>query len=449
MARLGLSQQQALGQQLQMLPRMLQSIELLQLPAQELEIWLREAAEGNEALCVDEPAPREPRESEPCEAPSRRGTREDSERHDEFLRNQPERSKGLAALLEEQLALLDLEPGLLGWVRLLVHSLDRNGYLTAEEEFLLREASVLGLEGTTAAFERALSVLQELEPRGIGARNAVEALVLQLDPQDRQYKVLCRLLREFLQELAHNKLPAVARALDLELAELGKLVDRLRALDPRPASQLVEEDAPPIRSDVVVDATPEGFEVALAGASLSAVRLEPSIAELAKDRRQPAPVRRYLRDKVDRARWIVDAVEQRRATLLRVAGAIFRRQRAFLEHGPGHLAPLRMAEVADELGLHVSTVSRAVAGKYAQTPRGSFPLRHFFQATVAGEQRGARDDVLGAVGELFAREDAAHPLSDDDVVELLRARGWRLARRTVAKYRRELGIQSSYRRRAY
>ena len=160
-------------------------------------------------------------------------------------------------------------------------------------------------------------------------------------------------------------------------------------------------------------------------------------------------MRSYLRGKLDRARWLIDAMEQRERTLMRIATRTFEHQRAFLEQGPGHLVPLRMSDLADELEMHVSTVSRAVAGKYAQTPWGILPLRHFFQSSAGADEDSARDDVLQVVKEVFEGEDARAPLSDDQVVEAMKKRGWKLARRTVAKYRGELGIPSSYRRRKY
>ena len=138
----------------------------------------------------------------------------------------------------------------------------------------------------------------------------------------------------------------------------------------------------------------------------------------------------------------------RRATLGRIGARLFEHQHVFLDKGPGHLAPLRMKDLADELGIHVSTVSRAVAGKYAQTPWGILPLRHFFQGASGGEER-AREDVRDLVRGVFAAEDPKTPLSDDEVVVCMREKGFDLARRTVAKYRQELEIPSSYRRRRY
>jgi RNA polymerase sigma-54 factor len=333
-------------------------------------------------------------------------------------------------------------------VRFLVGCLDERGFLSPSDEELLALALEAGLAGGRSRLGAAIAALQELEPRGIGARNAIEALLLQLDPADPDYDLLCRLLEEFVEELAKNRLPQVARAMGLELADLERLLDLLRELDPAPAASLVEEAAPVIVPEVMVEAAGEGWEVSVPRSALPAVSVDPSVADLARDRAQGAEVRRYLRGKLDQARWIVEAVAHRGETLLRVARAAFAHQRAFLEEGPGHLAPLTMGAVADELGLHVSTVSRAVAGKFAQTPWGCLPLRSLFQSAAGGEDT-ARDEVREAVRALFEGEDKTRPLSDEEAVAALAERGLTVARRTVAKYRKELGIPSSYRRRRF
>ena len=432
-----------MGQEMLLLPRMLQSIQILQLPGLELDSFLRQAAEENEALAVEEPV-----RAELPEPRRPRASREATQLHDEWLQNQPDRHTRPAENLEEQLALLDLDPASSAWVRFLICSIDGNGYLSFTDEELLQRADVAGLPGGAAALSHSLAVLRTLEPRGIGGRHAIDALLLQLDPRDHEYAALQRLLSEFLVDLAKNKLPSVARAMDLSIDQVRALIARLAELDPRPAAQLVEESAPPILPDVVVERAEDGFEVRVERSAWPAVGIDPSVSELARDRRQPVTVRRYLRGKIDRARWIVEAVEQRGLTLLRITRALFAHQRAFLEQGPGHLAPLKMVDLGAELGLHVSTISRAVAGKYAQTPWGTLPLRHFFQS-AGSDGDTARDDVREQVRRIIAEEDPARPLSDDDVVAAMRLRGIELARRTVTKYRKELGIPSSYRRRRY
>jgi RNA polymerase sigma-54 factor len=432
-----------MGQEMLLLPRMLQSIQILQLPVLELESYLRQAAEENEALVVEDPErPSEPERRRP------RASREATDRHDEWLQNQPDREHGLAESLEEQLALLDADVGTLDWTRFLIRSIDENGYLSLDDGELLVRAAAEGLEGGSEALARAHAVLATLEPRGIGARNAVDALLRQLDPDDPEYGALRRLLAEFLEELARNKLPHVAREMKLTVDEVRALVARLAELDPRPGAQLEGQSAPPIVPDVVVERTADGFEVKVDRSGWPAVTVDPTITEIARDKRQPGELRRYLRGKIDKARWIVEAMEQRGSTLHEIARALFSRQRQFLERGPGHLAPLKMTDLAAQLGLHTSTISRAVSGKYAQTPWGILALRHFFQS-AGSDGDTARDDVREQVRAVFAGEDPARPLSDDEVVDAMRTRGIELARRTVTKYRKELGIPSSYRRRRH
>ena len=427
------------SQQLTLAPRMLQSIEVLQLPAGELEAWLLEQAEANEALCLDTPpAP-----------PERRGTLEDSHAYDQMLRNQPDRPRSLSEEVEEQLAASDLVGARLEWVRFLVGCIDDRGYLSPSDERLLQQAAEAGLAGGPGALGTAIADLQELEPRGLGARDAIEALLLQLDPEDPDYLLLCRLLEDFIEELARNKLPQVARAMDLELDDLERLLAALKELDPRPAAQLVDAGVPTLRPDVLVLPDGEGsFTVELAHGALPAVSVDEDLRAIARDKTQDNGARCYARQKVDQARAVVDAVRQRGATLLRVAQHTLAHQGEYLRRGPGHLVPLSMTSLAEELGLHVSTVSRCVGGKYAQTPWGIEPLRDLFQ-TSAGGGDAARVDVRALVEAVFDAEDKTEPLSDEEAAAELGRRGVELARRTVAKYRRELGVPSSYQRRKY
>lgn len=437
--------QQSLGQHQLLLPRMLQSIEVLQLPALELEAWLRTQAEGNEAVELLEAG------QEPASAPPRPAAngRELSEAHDKVLHSQPDRTGGVARGVAEELALVEDHPQVLAWLHFLVQCLDERGFLIPDDEALLRLGREQGLAPEPGLLARAIERLQSLEPRGLGARGPIEALLLQLDPDDPDHDILRVLLRDFLSELASNKLPRVARALGLSVAELERLLGRLAELEPAPGAALHDEAAPVLRPDFLALPQGCGYEVVLDRSRLPSVQIDVVVSRLARDRKQAPDVRRYLRGKLDRARWLIDALEQRERTLLRVGAAVCRHQRAFLEHGPGHMAPLRMGDVAAELGLNVSTVSRAAAGKHLQTPWGIFPLRELFQASAGEDESSARGDVLAAVREILGSEDPRAPLSDDDVAAALTRRGWRTARRTVAKYRVELGIKSSYRRRRF
>ena len=201
------------------------------------------------------------------------------------------------------------------------------------------------------------------------------------------------------------------------------------------------------RPEVLVEARDDGgFDVRLDSSAWPTVEIDPAVEELARTSGRSSPLARYLRPKIESARSIQGALAQRQRTLARVAAALFAHQAQFLVHGPGRLAPLRMGALADELGLALSTVSRAISGKHAQTPWGILPLRWFFQAGAGGVEGQTRDVLREAVRELFAGEDPRTPLSDDEALARLSARGFALARRTLAKYRSELGIASSYQR---
>ncbi len=441
--------QQSLGQHMQLLPRMLQAIEVLQLSREELEAWVVQAVGENEALSLDLAGERGlSSDFQGGSTLGPRGTRQDSERHAAFLESQPDRGQTLAERIEEHLAVLDLGPDEMRWLRLLLEALDPNGWLAQSDEQLLAEALALGLDGGAAQLGAARERLRNLDPRGLGARGPLEAMLFQLEDDDPDRDGISALLFTHLDDLARNKLPQVARAMGIEIPELERLVSRLGTLNPRPAAELSGELSPAIVPDIEVERRGQAFEVTLNGNSTPVVTIDPSIEAMSKDRASPTPVRRYLRDKLERARSVLEALEMRRATLGRIGAKLFEHQSAFLEQGPGHLVPLRMTDLAQELGIHVSTVSRAVAGKHAQTPWGILPLRHFFQAASGGEER-AREDVRELVRGEFAAENSATPLSDDDVVARMRERGFDLARRTVAKYRQELDIPSSYRRRRY
>ena len=426
-------------QEQQLLPSMLQSIEILALPVQELDTFLQEAALENEALTLDAALSTPP-------GPADRAA---SDRHHAMLEAQPDRAPSLADLIEVELALEVGDPDELAWVRFLVACLDENGYLSIDDERLLELGEAAGLVPDRGLLGAAIARLQKLGPKGLGARDGAEALLLQLDPGEPDYPLICRLIEDFLDEVAKNKLPAVARGLGVELGELQVLLGRLRELEPRPAANRAGQLAPVVVPDVVVRRTESGYSVELTRGTLPPVALDEETIELARSNDCPDDVRRYLRPKIERARWIVSGVAQRQATLLAVAELVFREQRGFLDHGPSRLVPLSMTAVAEELELAVSTISRAVGGKHVETPRGVFPLRYFFQTGVGKGEVRSRDDARERVRAIVAAESPSAPLSDDEIAAELQRAGLDVARRTIAKYRRELGIPSSYRRRQY
>ena len=426
-------------------PRMLQSVEVLQLGALDLSRYLEEKALSNEALELDSALNMGPGlgpESMP--GPGRAGGQEATDTHWRLLNSQPDRGRGLQGFLEDQLAVLDLDPAKSAWVQFLASCLNGNGYLALADEDLLREASESGLGGGRLALGQAIASLQSLEPAGIGGRDQEEALLLQLEPRELDYPLLCQLIEHHLGDLARNKWPKVARKLGISGERLNSLLKRLGELNPRPAAAWVGDSAPVVHPDLSLEVDGDGgFELSLDRGLWPTVRIDPQVEQLAQDGDLAREVRSHLRGKIREARWLMEAVGQRQTTLLRVASAIFQSQPEFLRRGPSQMLPLSMQRVAEELTLAVSTVSRAVAGKYVHTPFGVLPLREFFQSAAGSTSKVGLGDM---VRSLVAEEDPGKPLSDESLVEALAARGQKVARRTVAKYRRELGIRSSYQR---
>ncbi|MDA0948939.1 MAG: RNA polymerase sigma-54 factor, partial [Planctomycetota bacterium] len=270
-------------------------------------------------------------------------------------------------------------------------------------------------------------------------------LLLQLDPADPDYGLLADLVEQHLDACAAGRRRRVAQDLGVTLERLQELLLRLARLRTRPLDG-EGEGAPTLRPEVRVRLHAGDLVVDLVRGSLPEVRVDHDLEVLARDRAADRATRTWLRPRVDEARRILDAVRQRQETLLLVAAAAARRQCAWLRAEAEHLAPLTMRSLAEELGLATSTVSRAVAGKALDTPRGVLPLRSLFQAE-APTAGVARLDARARVGALIAAEDPAQPLSDDAIAAVLAGEGLDLARRTVAKYRRELGLASSFERR--
>lgn len=443
-------------QGLLLIPKMLQSIEVLQLGTTDLAGVIEAELASNETLEVRVPArdelpstpERERIDEDEWTSPRAPRTRDNEGAgvHD-MLANVPAASESLLAHVREQLAWCDVSVELRDAVLELTQHLDGRGFLSCGERELVEAVG-------EPALVPALALLRSLEPRGIGARNAVEALLMQLSPDDPDYDDIRTLLQEHLEALARNKIPEVARRLGRPVAEIHDLLGKVRELDPYPGAAFAPEAVERVRPDVQVLLRDGQLEVTVNDATLPSLGISDDYASMVRGAATPDDVKQYLRPKLESARDLIQAIDQRQKTLGRVAGAVLEYQREFLEHGAGAIRPLKMSEIADLLGMHTSTVSRAVAGKYVQTSRGIVALRSFFDGRRSGSTGTApaqtgRLGIKEKIRGLIENEEAERPLSDDDLVVLLAAQRIDVARRTVAKYRTELGIPSSWRRRRH
>lgn len=386
-----------------------------------------------------------------------RKVRDDGEgdRKLEALANTPDAPKSLAEALTEQLAFLDLDPRGRAQAEYLVYSLDQRGYLEESLEQLAEEcAHTNELVGTTVEdLERVLAELRRVIHPAIGARDLRECLLLQLDGSGIDSPLLRALIENHLEDITTNRLPRIAKVTGRTLEEVKTAIESLRGLDPAPGGGFGDDVAQAITPDVVVNEDPDGgFEVKLTRQRSTELRLSPTYRQLLRDNKKDRQLAEFVKKRVESARWFMDAIAQRQSTLERIARCLFDHQREFLEKGVRGLKPLRMQEVADEVGVHISTVSRAVSAKYAQTPRGIFPLKYFFTGGTTKEsgEVASQAAIKNRIAELVRQEDGNNPLSDDQLADLLEQRDRiRIARRTVTKYRKALAIPSSAQRRVF
>ncbi len=478
--RLELGLNLKLSQQLRLAPQIIQSIEILQLPAMDLKELIENELQENEVLEVIEPAADafsqtdearvdtkeddgsfeddaervlerldDMASSERSSYSSRAAAQEASDRKLEAMQNAPAFDTNLPDHLMRQLDEMDLAPEVVIAAEAIIFNLADTGILPCTLEAVSDGMDVpLPLE----ALERALRVVQSLEPPGVGARDLRECLLLQIRPDTEDATLKLTLLRDHYDDIKRNKLPRIAKAMGLDMTRLYELMHGLADLSTRPGSSYSSGPVRYIRPDVVIEWEEGVYVVRLVNDYLPRVGLSGNVRRMLEKARSDPKLKEYLKKKIDSAKWLIEAIAQRQSTLERVVKEIVLRQRDYLDFGVNHLRPLKMQEIADVLGIHVSTVSRAISDKHAQTPRGIVALKFFFTGGTENEDGGieSRLSVKERVRELIEDEDKHSPMSDDEVAEKLKDRyGLEIARRTVTKYRKALNIPSSRQRRVW
>ncbi len=364
------------------------------------------------------------------------------------LANTPAPEQSLFAALTAQLGLLELDAPRRRVCEFIVGNLDPDGYLRTGVEEL---AEQLGVSVEEVA--EALATVQALDPPGIAARSLQECFALQLarmaTPDSSPTLDLAkRIVEEGFDDLLHQRWPRLVKRFEISHDQLRAVLDVIRRLDPRPGNQLGPVDTATVVPDLEVRKVDGEWRVILNDDGLPRLRLSPRYVKLLQERSVDGQTASYLRERMRAALWFLRSVEQRQSTILKVAEALVRRQRQFFEVGVTGLRPLVLRDIADDVGIHESTVSRVVANKFIATPRGVYPLKFFFHSSISHALEGDISSVAvkERIRELIQAEDPQHPLSDARVARQLNRQGIRIARRTVAKYREEMGIPSSEQR---
>lgn len=327
----------------------------------------------------------------------------------------------------------------------LIGSLDDNGLLAIAVE---EAAAQLGCG--VADVERVLRVVQGFDPSGVGACDLRECLRIQWAGLGLDHPLVPKIIEHHLQDIAAGRAQRVAAALGVTPAAVQAAVDLIRQLDPKPGRRFGHpDDARYVIPDLTVERVGSEYVVIVNDAPLPRVTVSPHYRRLLRD--ADGETKKYLESKLHSAIWFMRSVEQRRFTLYRVMEAIVVAQRGFFDHGVRRLAPLTQRQIADRVGIHESTVSRATANKYVQTPRGIFSMRFFFDSGISPGAGGAvaAESIKRMIGDLIDGEDKRRPLSDQNLTDLLVARGVPVSRRTVAKYREEMGVLPSSQRRRF
>jgi RNA polymerase sigma-54 factor len=488
-------------------PRMIQSMEILQLPLLALEERIEEELQSNPVLELSESEAEDagamaikteesPRTEDRSESERPLVVEEDSgqaadfdrlEKISEYLENEEyssngsssyrvqsyegERDKKLDAMMNtaarpeplpevllRQWSFVECLPAIRLAGRALINYIDAEGYLRTDLAVIQSESKVpLTLEDLGAA----LKLVQTLEPAGVGARNLQECLLLQLEAieQDEEmgeghdFELERALVQDHLKDLEMNRYPQISRKLGREISQIQKAVKNLARLHPHPGRLIGGEDAPSITPDAVIhfDEETAGYQVQMTNDRVPSLHISNLYRKMLKERLCDKKTREFLTNNVRNARWLIESIEQRNSTIMRVIKAVVEAQKEFFDKGPESLRPLPMIQVADQLGIHVATVSRAVSGKWVQTPRGVLPLRRFFSGgtTSADGEDMSWDAVKEKLRVIIGLEDKCDPLNDDEIVKKLKQQGIDIARRTVAKYRKILSIPPARQRREF
>jgi len=477
MAGQGMQQTQNLALQQVLSPQLQQSLMILQTPLLELRNLVQQEMETNPVLeeLPDLPAPDEPNEAEPSEnenfdnefqklasldeewrdymaqsasygAAGSRGSREAQDKRQFFFDSIPVQEtlhqNLIGQLNQSLLSATDRKAA-----ELIVGNIDDNGFLQSTPEEMALNSGI-----PKEDFEKMLALIQTFYPAGVGAHDLRECLLIQLRRAGKERSLEYKVVSEHMEDLGRRRFPEIARRMGISVEDVQKAADNIARLNPRPGQVFAAAPQNYVLPDLVVEKVDGEYQITLNNEQIPHLRISNLYKDIiASGDAQSSEVKNYIRDKIRSGKFLIRSIHQRQQTIFNIAQQIVLRQRDFLEHGPSHLKPMRMGEVADAVGVHETTVSRAVSGKYMATPQGVFEMKYFFTSgyeTTTGESL-SNISVKEAILDLVKHENGSAPLSDHEIVEILAERGIPIARRTVAKYRDELNILPSHMRRKY
>ena len=447
------------GQKLQMTPRLLQAIRILQFNSRELSDHIHEELLTNPVLEMKEnfheSAGNVSVEKDSgidwMEYASRKKNDDISYRRWETVRANSESNyehytsghTSLAEYLMFQLQFLPLSEAERKTGRFIIETLDSDGYTTETIEEMAEALSVSEDEA-----EKVLKAIQRLDPPGVGARDLRECLTLQLDEKgllDHDFELV---MKDHFREIAGNRLKLIAKETGIGTERLQEMRDLLKTLDPKPGRQFETGEAVQyVIPEIFVRKGKDGiWHCVVNDENTPELMMSSYYTELIKEYDSDRELREYLSQKINSARWLIKNIEQRKQTIFNVAEAMVSRQQDFFSEGEGSLRPMTLEQIAEDAGVHRSTVSRTVRGKYLECEQGTFPLKYFFSAALESEDSGGQASAVGVkakIKSLIENENEKKPLSDQKIADMLSAEGISISRRTVAKYRDQLGIPAS------
>ena len=457
-------------QSLVLTQKMQQALHILQLSGLELEQYVQQELEANpflEQVTKQEEVPEKPaelaqskeeetsfEESFDLDAFADRWRKEgtdlsrnaDLDDRRQYYENSITQQKSLSAHLLDQLrlnteTLHDYEIG----ERIIIGDMDARGYFTGNVEEIAREMAV-----PVEEVRRVLGIIKRFEPTGIGAESVEECLLMQIEAEHPEEEDLKVLVRDHLDALKQRQIPRIAKAMDISPERVEELKELLSGFNPWPGHEFASEPPQYITPEVVVEELDGEYVVRLVNDRVPDLRINDQYQKQVKDQMKPDE-KDYVRTRLESARWLQRNIAQRQQTILKVGQAIVNAQRDFLAKGVEHIKPLKLQDIADEVGVHESTVARTTRGKYMQTPQGLFELKYFFSPGLMNDSGDAQSSksIQAMVKKLIDEEDKRKPLSDQKIADLLKKEGVNVARRTVTKYREALGILPTPMRKQY